>query len=110
MKQQKKTKDLQELKNQITELELVKARIKAMKGRQEELETLIKTAMGEAELGFADGFQVKYTIGSRNSFDSGAFKEENPELYKKYCTEVETRRFSVKALKSNKEVSGFNPL
>lgn len=82
-----KVKKLKELEAQQKELEkqisAVQAEIKAEMTRQDKEEL----AAGE--------HIIRWTTILSNRFDSKAFRQEHSRLYKRYCKEMETRRFTV---------------
>lgn len=77
-------KELQALIEEATaELEAIKDSLKAE-----------MTARGVDTL-TAGAFKAKWQTVCGSRFDSAAFKRENAELYDRYTTKTETRRFTV---------------
>ena len=83
-----KAAELMEIRNQIEELEAMKAA----------LEDLLKMAMADdgAETMNAGQYKLTWKVITSNRFDSSAFKKENPELAAQYTKETRTCRFTIK--------------
>lgn len=79
-------KKLQALEEQKKELEA------AIKALQDEL----KADMGDLEEIQTGHFLLRYTKVVSTRFDSTAFKKAHSKLYKDFCKETESRRFSYK--------------
>lgn len=78
--------------------------LKELKAMQEELSEAITTIEDEikavmtaqnTETLKADIFTIRWTTVSSTHFDSTSFKKANPDMYKLFSREVQTRRFSV---------------
>ena len=78
--------------------------LKELKAMQEELSEAITTIEDEikavmtaqnTETLKADIFTIRWTTVSSTRFDSTSFKKANPDMYKLFSREVQTRRFSV---------------
>lgn len=63
---------------------------------KKQIEQEIKMYLGQAEMAENDCYRVlwKQVVSSR--LDEKLLKEEQPEIYSKYCKQVSSRRFSVK--------------
>lgn len=88
---------------QIAEIREKKAQYEAIGAEIEELTNSLKMYMSDSEALLDVDGKVLLTWKSgkdRMSFDSGAFKSENPELYAKYCRVTPgSRSFLVKKVK-----------
>lgn len=60
-------------------------------------ENLLKEMLGENEVGIIEKNIVTWKSVSQERLDSKALKSENPELYRKYATTTNYRRFSIKS-------------
>ncbi len=78
--------------------------LKELKAMQEELSEAITTIEDEikavmtaqnTETLKADIFTIRWTTVSSTRFDSNSFRKANPDMYKLFSREVQTRRFSV---------------
>lgn len=82
------------------ELGNIKANMKSEEARRDELESLIKMAIGDAEGMVSTDGKVLATWKSGKDttrFNQTAFKEDEPELYAKYCeTKAGARTFLLK--------------
>jgi hypothetical protein len=75
------------------EVARLEAAVKIAKARQDELRKGLLDMMTENNIKSFTGSRVKLTRvlpSTSEKFDSKAFKEENPELYKKYCKPTQT--------------------
>lgn len=62
--------------------------------REEHLKTKLKKSLGHHERIVAGGkTMISWKSASQNRLDTTAFKSAHPELYKKYQTQIKTRRF-----------------
>lgn len=59
----------------------------------------LKALLGKNSLGLTNTYKVSWKPYSTNRLDSKALKSEMPYIYKKYCKESATRRFTVTELK-----------
>ena len=84
-----KAAELMEIRNQIEELEAMKAA----------LEDILKMAMADAgtETMNAGQYKLTWKVITSNRFDSSAFKKENPELAAQYTKEARACRFTISA-------------
>lgn len=84
-----KAAELMEIRNQIEELEAMKAA----------LEDILKMAMADAgtETMNAGQYKLAWKVITSNRFDSSAFKKENPELAAQYTKETRACRFTISA-------------
>ncbi len=81
----------------VSEIKTLKEHLKEIKAEIEQKEEMIKLTMRDAELLTNNGEKlVTWKSYVSNRFDSKKFKADNPELYNKYLTQSETRRFLIK--------------
>lgn len=73
-----------------------KSLIKALETQNKEVEQDLKLQLGDFNYGENEFVSVSYKPYVSNRFDSKKFKEDEPELYKKYVKQSEGRRFSMK--------------
>jgi putative phage-type endonuclease len=72
------------------------AQIKELEQHRDEAANIVKAFMADAERGECDGFKVSWRTGTRSTFDSKRFAEENPDIdLSSYYTEKSTRTFRV---------------
>ena len=62
------------------------------------IEQEIKAYMQEAERAESNNYRVTWKTAISNRIDSIRLKKEQPEIYKKYLKQSESRRFSIKNL------------
>ena len=55
----------------------------------------MKHSLGENEIGLVGGYRISWKQVSSIRFDSTRFKHDNPELYDRYATRSQYRKFSV---------------
>ncbi len=70
--------------------------IKKLEKQNKEIEQAIKLQMEDFNYGENEFLTVSYKPYISNRFDSKKFKEDEPELYKKYVKQSEGRRFYLK--------------
>ena len=75
----------------IEDIVLMKQNIKDLQKQLEELENELKLELGESEFGFSDTYKVSWKSQVSERIDSKKFKEELPELAKKYVKESNSR-------------------
>lgn len=80
----------------IEAIESLKSEEKQLENQRKEYENQLKIKLGEAVEGYSNRFKVTYKTITTNRIDSKRLKEEQPELYKKYCNESLFRRLSIK--------------
>ncbi|RXM74992.1 hypothetical protein DP146_14200, partial [Clostridium tetani] len=88
-----------EYMDKIDELMQLKETIKNLEGQAKEIENNIKNELKEAEIGYAQGYEVNWKKVISNRVDSKLLKEKYSEIYKKVCKESVFRRFNIKNLK-----------
>jgi len=73
------------------------AQIKELERQQEALRQELQLAIGDAEIGRAQGYSVEWKNQTRQTFDTTRFKKEQAELYKQYLKPAQTVRvFKIK--------------
>ncbi|MFJ6210561.1 YqaJ viral recombinase family protein [Lysinibacillus sp. NPDC092081] len=88
---------LDEQSNTLIEaIESIKVEEKQLEKQRKEYENQLKMTLGEAAEGHSNRFKVSYKTIFSNRFDSKRLKDENPDLYKKYCKESPSRRLTIK--------------
>jgi putative phage-type endonuclease len=81
--------------------EQVKAEIKELEQRKDELENKLKAMMADAEIGKAGKRIVEWKNVNANRFDSKSFQKDMPGLYENYVKLSPYRKFSIKTLKGD---------
>lgn len=81
--------------NALEELINLKETMTNMDKRKALLEQTIKSAMQDHEVAYIGDKKIKWSNVSSNRIDSKKLKAEQPEIYKQYCSESFTRRFSI---------------
>ena len=78
-------------------------KLQALEEQKKELETMIKALQDELKKEMGDleeietgHFLLRYTKVVSSRFDSTAFRKAHSDLYKDFCKETESRRFSYK--------------
>ncbi|MGF7145360.1 putative phage-type endonuclease [Anaerotaenia torta] len=61
------------------------------------IEQEIKLAMAEAETAYCENYQVDWKNVSSVRLDVDRIKTEQPDIYRSYCKQAQSRRFSVRA-------------
>ena len=83
--------------SEFQRLKQIKEETKALADEEDSIKARIMSAMADAETATLDGITVCTWKGSTtNRFDSKAFKEAQPDLYKQYTKATTGRRFLVK--------------
>ena len=80
----------------LESLEGMKKDAKGLERQIEEQENFLRQKLGDAEIGLARGWKVRWSNSAVRRFDADAFKKENADLYEKFRKETVTRRFLVK--------------
>ena len=82
----------------VAKLRAVRGLLKDLNTQEEELESLVKLAMGDAAVLSVNGETAATWKSAKPSmrFDSGAFKAAQPETYQQFCREQQSRRFLLK--------------
>lgn len=81
----------------IRQYETASEQLSAITEQQRLAENLLKEMLGENEVGIIGKNVVTWKSISQERLNSKALKSENPELYQKYATTTNYRRFSVKS-------------
>lgn len=68
-----------------------------METEKKQIDQELKLYLGEAEIAENEHYRVTWKNVSRTGIDEKRLKEEQPEIYEKYCKEITIRRFAVKA-------------
>lgn len=68
-----------------------------METEKRQIDQELKLYLGNAETAENEHFRVSWKNVSRSSLDEKRLKEEEPEIYEKYCRITTSRRFTVKA-------------
>ena len=83
--------------SEFQRLKEIKEQTKALADEEDTVKARIMAAMQDAETATLDGITVATWKNTKtNRFDSKAFKEANPELYKQYQNVTTGRRFLIK--------------
>lgn len=91
---------LDEQSNTLIEaIESLKVEEKQLETQRKVYENQLKMTLGEAAEGHSNQFKVTYKTIFSNRFDSKRLKDENPDLYKKYCKESPSRRLLIQEAK-----------
>lgn len=75
--------------------EIVEA-ISRLKLEKDKIEHTLMGVMKESETAFVKERKVTWKKSSRSSFDSKRLREEEPEIYERYCRVVSNRLFKIK--------------
>lgn len=70
--------------------------IKELQEQSKTIENKIKEQMGTTERAVLPGYEIKWKSSTTNRLDSKKLKTELPDIYKKYCKESISRRFTIK--------------
>ena len=90
-------KKLDGFKDELIELDEIKAQQTKLDARRKEIEQALRDALGEAEEGTVRGVTVvTYAREERMSFDQSAFKKKHPRIAARFVTFTTIRRFLVK--------------
>lgn len=76
----------------------IKEQIDILETEKKKLEQEVKSELGENESGICNKFQVNWKGYVTNRIDTTNLKKEMPEVYKKYCKESYSRKFTIKAI------------
>lgn len=69
--------------------------IKKLEKEKNAIDQSVKLKMQDASVGMTDEFKVTWSSFESNRLDSKKLKEEQPELYDRYCRLSKSRRFTV---------------
>ena len=85
----------------VAKLRSVRGLLRDLNTQEEELESRVKLAMGDAAVLSVNGETAATWKSAKPSmrFDSGAFKATQPETYQQFCREQSSRRFLLKDTK-----------
>lgn len=81
----------------IQKYETASEQLSAITEQKRLVENLLKEMLGENEVGIIGKNVVTWKSISQERLDSKALKSENPEIYRKYATTTNYRRFSIKS-------------
>ncbi len=81
----------------VQQYETASEQLSAITEQKQLAENLLKEMLGENEVGIIGKNIVTWKSISQERLDSKALKVENPELYKRYASTTNYRRFSVKS-------------
>jgi len=77
----------------------IKAQKKDLEAEEDNIKARIMSSMADAEEATLDGITVcTWKAVSSNRFDSKAFKADQPDLYKQYLNQTQSRRFLLKGI------------
>ncbi len=76
-----------------------KEQIKALEEVTKGTENALKAALGEATRGILQDYAITWTPTKTNRIDTARLKAEQPDIYKQYLKETESRRFAIKKIK-----------
>jgi predicted phage-related endonuclease len=90
-------KKLDGFKDELIELDEIRAQLTKLDTRKKELEQILRDALGPAEEGTVRGVTVvTYANEERMSFDQTAFKQKHPRIAARFVSFKTIRRFLVK--------------
>ena len=67
-----------------------------LKAEKLQIEQEVKVFMKEAEFAEDENFIVSWKQSISNRLDTNRLKEEMPDIYKRFCKQITSRRFIVK--------------
>lgn len=93
-----------EAKTLLEQRQLLKASQEALTEKINEIDNIIKSKLGDNEVGMVDKYLVKWTNTVSNKLDSKLLKSQYPDVYQSCLKSSASRRFtvSVKAVKEAK--------
>lgn len=83
----------------------LKAQIKALESEASKCEAELKEVMQDAEKAKCGGYIVSWANRSRESLDSKALKQSQPDIYSQFIKTTAYRQFSIKEMKNDKRIS-----
>ncbi len=92
-----KTTILPEFKEKLKRREELLHLIEKMEQEKNRIEQEIKLQMGDSELAVCENYRINWSNVLSNRIDTKRLKEEEPEVYAKYLSSSQSRRFQVKA-------------
>nr|DAM13514.1 MAG TPA: Exonuclease [Caudoviricetes sp.] len=87
---------LDTLEDDLKNLDRIKEDIKELDQQKKEVEQTIKNLMEDAEIARIGERKVTWKTVVFNRIDSKKLKKEKPEIFKQYCKESKSRRFTIK--------------
>lgn len=82
--------------SKLQRLDEIKELIRKLDREKKQLEQEIQVKMGENEIAIIGDRRVTWKTIHSNRFDSKRFKQDYPDLYKKYTNETSYRKFQIK--------------
>lgn len=82
--------------SKLQRLDEIKELINKLDKEKKQLEQEIQVKMGENEIAIIGDRRVTWKTIHSNRFDSKRFKQDHPDLYKKYTNETSYRKFQIK--------------
>ena len=82
--------------SKLQRLDEIKELISKLDKEKKQLEQEIQVKMGENEIAIIGDRRVTWKTIHSNRFDSKRFKQDYPDLYKKYTNETSYRKFQIK--------------
>lgn len=82
--------------SKLQRLDEIKELISKLDKEKKQLEQEIQVKMGENEIAIIGDRRVTWKTIHSNRFDSKRFKQDHPDLYKKYTNETSYRKFQIK--------------
>lgn len=82
--------------SKLQRLDEIKELIRKLDKEKKQLEQEIQVKMGENEIAIIGDRRVTWKTIHSNRFDSKRFKQDHPDLYKKYINETSYRKFQIK--------------
>lgn len=82
--------------SKLQRLDEIKELIHKLDREKKQLEQEIQVKMGENEIAIIGDRRVTWKTIHSNRFDSKRFKQDHPDLYKKYTNETSYRKFQIK--------------
>ncbi len=83
------------ISKQVADYRSLKATMKDLGQKLDDLEKEIKDYMGEREEVLVDGYTVRWKTVAQNRFDTASFRKQHEALYEQFVITGETRRFTV---------------
>ena len=90
-----KTVTLQGCNNMLHRRMELDGLIKKMEAEKAAIEQKIKLELGEAVYGITEDFRVSWSGFEQNRLDTKRLKEEEPDIYERYCKVSSGRKFTV---------------
>lgn len=77
----------------------IKESIKNLESRQDEIENILKSKIGEYQAGTIGNYLINWKPQEVSRFDSTEFRKEHPNLFAKFAKKSQFRKFNIKELK-----------